>query len=251
EALAPSLAAFKPLIPYILIFIVTAAAYAFLLDAHLDEHTAPIILPMIILMLLVYEHCFSKSSNQEHQSYEGEVRPTSLETAVRGATSETTVHIGALLSIMALSLTVGGVIEDSGIFDQLADQTDLFSNQWTTMLALVLALVIVGMIMDPFGAIILVSGTVAQAAYKQGIDPLHFWMITLVAFELGYLSPPVAVNHLLTRQVVGEEEIERAKEETRGKSFWIRHERYMLPLTVMSIALVLVAFGPLVYQQLF
>ncbi|MGC1510952.1 TRAP transporter large permease subunit [Ketobacter nezhaii] len=251
EALAPSLAAFKPLIPYILIFIVTAAAYAFLLDAHLDEHTAPIILPMIILMLLVYEHCFSKSSKQEHQSYEGEVRPTSLETAVRGATSETTVHIGALLSIMALSLTVGGVIEDSGIFDQLADQTDLFSNQWTTMLALVLALVIVGMIMDPFGAIILVSGTVAQAAYKQGIDPLHFWMITLVAFELGYLSPPVAVNHLLTRQVVGEEEIERAKEETRGKSFWIRHERYMLPLTVMSIALVLVAFGPLVYQQLF
>ena len=100
-------------------------------------------------------------------------------------------------------------------------------------------------------AIVLVSGTVAQAAYSQGIDPLHFWMITLVAFELGYLSPPVAVNHLLTRQVVGEEEIEKAKEDTRGKSFWIRHERYVLPLTVMGIALVLVAFGPLVYQQYF
>ena len=55
EALPPSLRAFQPLVPYVLIFVVTAAAYAFLLDAHLDEHTAPVVLPMIILLLLVYE----------------------------------------------------------------------------------------------------------------------------------------------------------------------------------------------------
>lgn len=251
EALAPSLQAFRPLIPYVLIFVVTAAAYAFLLDAHLDEHTAPVVLPMIILLLLVYEYTIKHSDREQHDTYEGEDRGVNLEDSIRKATTDTTVHIGALLSIMALSLTVGGVIEDSGIFEEVAAQSDFFGSTWTAMIALVIVLVIIGMIMDPFGAIVLVSGTVAQAAYSQGIDPLHFWMITLVAFELGYLSPPVAVNHLLTRQVVGEEEIEKAKEETRGKSFWIRHERYVLPLTVMSIALVLVAFGPLVYQQYF
>ena len=124
---------------------------------------------------------------------------------------------------------------------------------WFTMAMLVLVsiLVVIGMIMDPYGAVVLVSVSIAGIAYQAGIDPVHFWMVTLVAFELGYLSPPVAVNHLLTRQVVGEQEIEKAKEETRGKSFWIRHERYVLPLTVMGIALVLVAFGPLVYQQYF
>lgn len=251
EALSPSLAAFKPLLPYIAIFVLTAAGYAYLLDAHLDEHTAPIILPMIIIFLLVYEYLIKDNSNEQHDSYEGEVRASSLEMSMRRATTDTTVHIGALLSIMAMSLTVGGVIEDSGIFDEVAAQSDFFSNQWTAMIALVCVLVFVGMIMDAFGAIVLVSGTVAQAAYQQGIDPLHFWMITLVAFELGYLSPPVAVNHLLTRQVVGEEEIEKAKEDTRGKSFWIRHERYVLPLTVMSISLILVAFGPLAYQAFF
>ena len=250
EALMPSLQAFRPLIPYILIFVATAAAYAFLLDAHLDEHTAPVVLPMIILLLLVYEYTIKPKDDERHDTYEGEVRATSLESAVRGATTSTTVHIGALLSIMALSLSVGGVIEDSGIFEEVAAQSDFFGNIWTAMLALLIVLVVIGMIMDPFGAIVLVSGTVAQAAYSQGIDPLHFWMITLVAFELGYLSPPVAVNHLLTRQVVGEEELEEAKQETRGMSFWIRHERIVLPLTVMSIALVLVAFGPLVYQEL-
>ena len=251
EALAPSLQAFRPLIPYVLIFVVTAAAYAFLLDAHLDEHTAPMVLPMIILLLLVYEYTIKHSDREQHDTYEGEDRGVNLEDSIRKATTDTTVHIGALLSIMALSLTVGGVIEDSGIFEEVAAQSDFFGSTWTAMIALVIVLVIIGMIMDPFGAIVLVSGTVAQAAYSQGIDPLHFWMITLVAFELGYLSPPVAVNHLLTRQVVGEEEIEKAKEETKGKSFWIRHERYVLPLTVMGIALVLVAFGPLVYQQYF
>jgi len=251
EALGPCLQAFKPLIPYALIFVVTAAAYALLLDAHLDEHTAPVVLPMIILLLLVYEYTIKHTDREQHETYEGEERASTLEGSVRLATTDTTVHIGALLSIMALSLTVGGVIEDSGIFDAVAQQGDFFGSTWTAMIALVFVLVIIGMIMDPFGAIVLVSGTVAQAAYAQGIEPLHFWMITLVAFELGYLSPPVAVNHLLTRQVVGEEEIQKAKEETIGKSFWIRHERYVLPLTVMSIALLLVAFGPLAYMEFF
>lgn len=250
EALSPSLAAFKPLLPYIFIFIITAMLYAVLLDAHLDEHTAPIILPVIILALLVFERIFSKSSHQVTDDMADERAPK-FEGAIRQATTDTTVHIGALLMLMSLGLATGGVIEDSGIFDEVTQRSDFFTSQWAAMGALVVVLVLIGMVMDPFGAIILVSGTIAQAAYKQGIDPLHFWMITLVAFELGYLSPPVAVNHLLTRQVVGEEEIALAKEEVKDKGFWLRHERYLLPLTVMSISLLIVAFGPLIYQNYF
>ena len=70
-------------------------------------------------------------------------------------------------------------------------------------------------------------------------------MLTLVAFELGYLSPPVALNHLLTRQVVGEEEAARAVEDVVGESFWYRHERVLLPLVVMGTTLLIVAIMPL------
>jgi hypothetical protein len=70
-------------------------------------------------------------------------------------------------------------------------------------------------------------------------------MVTLVAFELGYLSPPVALNHLLTRQVVGEREFELAAEEAKNGNFYQRHERVLMPLIVMATALVLVAFVPL------
>ncbi len=123
-----------------------------------------------------------------------------------------------------------------------------FGSVWMAMLVLITILVLIGMIMDPYGAVLLVSVTIAGIAYKAGIDPIHFWMVTLVAFELGYLSPPVALNHLLTRQVVGEEEIRLSKLEVVGENFWYRNEKILLPLVTMATALVIVAFGPLVYQ---
>jgi len=110
---------------------------------------------------------------------------------------------------------------------------------------MVLILVVLGMIMDAFGAVILVTATVATIAYSSGIHPIHFWMVTLVAFELGYLSPPVALNHLLTRQVVGEAEVLAAQQEEG--TFYQRHERIIMPLIAMGISLVLVAFVPLLF----
>jgi hypothetical protein len=71
----------------------------------------------------------------------------------------------------------------------------------------------------------------------------------LVAFELGYLTPPVALNQLLTRQVIGEEEVSGADAEVRHLGFFRRYERWILPLIVMSIGLSLVAFGPLAVQD--
>ena len=39
--------------------------------------------------------------------------------------------------------------------------------------------------MDALGAVVLVSVTLAKVAADNGIDPVHFWMMVLVAFELG------------------------------------------------------------------
>ena len=248
EALKPSLAAFKPLIPYAIVFVLVAVVYGVVFDAYLDEFSAPTILPIIILALVIYEKVAGKPHLKYHPEGNDE-RETRVEPAIRVATTETTGHIGALLTVMALGITVGGVIEDSGVISGLAEQGQLFSSQWVTMAFLCLVLVGIGMSMDAFAAVILVSGSIAQLAYSQGIDPLHFWMLVLVAFELGYLTPPVAINHLLTRQVVGEEEFELSKEDVKGKGFMRRHERLLLPLMVMFTAMILVAFVPLIYNS--
>ena len=73
-------------------------------------------------------------------------------------------------------------------------------------------------------------------------------MLTLVAFELGYLSPPVALNHLLARQVVGEKEA-LAAVLTEG-TFYQRYEKILLPLITMGTVLLIVAFTPLFYQMM-
>jgi len=70
-----------------------------------------------------------------------------------------------------------------------------------------------------------------------------------VAFELGYLLPPVALNQLLTRQVVGEAEIDKSDAEVAGAGFYRRYERWILPCVVMSLSLAIVAYGPLMVQH--
>jgi len=124
-----------------------------------------------------------------------------------------------------------------------------FPNVWLAMGFLVVAKVVLGTVMEPLGAIVLVSSTLAPMAYANGIDPVHFWMMVLVAFELGYLLPPVALNQLLTRQVVGEAEIDRSDAEVSSLGFARRHERWILPCAVMSASLLIVAFGPLAVQR--
>lgn len=239
RALPAMLRAFRPLIPYALVIMTVILFYRFVLNVHMDEFSAPRILPVIMLAILLYEHVSLKNARGKAS---GEINHQGLERSVRGATNDTTAEIGALLLLLGLSVSIGGVIERSQIMQALPQS---FDSLWSAMALMVLVLVLVGMIMDAFGAVILVTATVATIAYASGIHPVHFWMVTLVAFELGYLSPPVALNHLLTRQVVGEAEV-LATQQQAG-SFYQRHERIIMPLIAMSISLVLVAFVPLLF----
>lgn len=240
------LQALKPLIPYVILITGTLFVYALVLAAYLDEFSAPTILPVLLVVILAYERFANKKVRQQDPTSEAEEKP-SLFATLQSSTSEATVHIGALLMLMGTTMTIGGVVERAELMALLPAE---FSSIWMAMLLLVAILILIGMIMDPYGAVLLVSVTIAGIAYKAGIDPIHFWMVTLVAFELGYLSPPVALNHLLTRQVVGEEEIRLAKLETIGENFWYRHEKILLPLVTMATALVIVAFGPLLWARI-
>ena len=222
EALSAMGRAGKALLPDLLVIGLVVAACAFFLDAPLNERTAPWILPIAILLVLAREG-----------------KPVA-KAAV--ATRITGTHLGALLFLMAATVSLGGVIERAELMS-LAPAA--FSSPFAAMSVLVVAMVLVGMTMDPMGAVVLVSVTLADLAYKSGIDPVHFWMMVLVAFELGYLTPPVALNQLLARQVVGAE-----AEPQPGEVLaigWRRYEHVVVPVGVMGVALLLVAFVPLLW----
>lgn len=223
----------KQLAPYALIVIAVLIGFNLLLKVVVNEYTAPLVLPVLLSFILAYEQLCKHKTQRVVRYF----------TVATKAADEASVHIGALLSLIALSICLGGVLERSDLMMHVFG--DEIMNPWMTMLICVLLLTVIGMFMDPFGAVILVSATFASQAFAAGIDPLHFWMVSLVAFELGYLSPPVALNHLLARQVIGEEELKIANKENEGKSIFRRYERILLPLITMLITLIIVGFGPL------
>jgi C4-dicarboxylate transporter, DctM subunit len=75
---------------------------------------------------------------------------------------------------------------------------DTFDSQWTFLLGLNLLLLVVGMLMDIFSAIVIVVPLIAPAAARMGIDPFHLGVIFLLNLEIGYLTPPVGLNLFIT-----------------------------------------------------
>ncbi|WP_312536961.1 TRAP transporter large permease subunit [Acinetobacter variabilis] len=300
---APGLAApqsaraFVNVIPYIVIFILIWLFYKYALSTDLNEFTAPVMMPVILLMIVLFDKLrhepaplppvghwdetltttlgsgntpamatagtainaeYREADHVEQQSGElavnhGVKRSTAGESlrqvgfwkSLHISTSETVGHIGALVILMALSVSVGGLLERMEIME--AFPTDISST--ILVISMIVGLMVfVGMIMDPFGAVILISATVAPVAYQYGIHPVHFWMITLIGFELGYVTPPVALNHLLARQSIGDAEVAEADAEVRHKSFYYRYERWILPMIVLLPAMLIIAYVPYVFK---
>jgi TRAP-type C4-dicarboxylate transport system permease large subunit len=236
EAVPKTVDAGKKVLPYVLISVGVLVFFAVVMALEVSEHTAAFMLPAILIAFVVFDTRFSKPDADEAP---GKVADKPLPALTR-ATLESSGHIGALLMLMAGSVGLGGVVERAELMSLVP--TDLGSPV-TAMAILVVAMVLVGMTMDALGAVVLVSVTIAPLAYNNGIHPVHFWMMVLVAFELGYLTPPVAINHLLARQVIGKEA--RVEEMPVEGGWFPNNEHIWLPMVVMGTALVLVAFVPL------
>ena len=237
EALPVSLAHARPLIMYVVVFVAVASAYFWVLGAKLDQFSAPIILPVILFWIIVYERMISK----DKPLYDEPERKPTLPGSLTKSMTDASVHIGGLLMMMSTFLIAAGLGGASASPTFLLD----IENPYLLMGSLMLMFVFIGMFIESMAAVAMVSMMIAPVAYQMGVNPIHFWMTCLVALELGYLSPPVALSHIFTRQVVGEEEALAASKE--GDTFYYRHERLLLPLMVMGTTLLIVGFGPLLY----
>jgi C4-dicarboxylate transporter DctM subunit len=70
-----------------------------------------------------------------------------------------------------------------------------FSSDPLVFLLLVNAfLIVVGMFMETFAAIIILAPILAPIAVSFGIDPVHFGLIVIINLAVGMVTPPVGVN---------------------------------------------------------
>jgi TRAP-type C4-dicarboxylate transport system permease large subunit len=241
--------ALPPLWSHVALIMAVIGFFRVALGTGITETSAALVMPVVMLLVVAFDQLMRR------QGIGIDPRPMAVaihreatySAAVRAATTETALHFGGYIYLILMSQALGGALDRADLVSLLP--TNL-GNLYATVGLLALMLVALGLVLEPLGAVLLVSGTLAPLAYRSGMAPIHFWMMVLVAFELGYLLPPVALNQLLARQAVGDVELAQADALAArpGASLWQRHERWLLPAGVMLVALLLVAFVPLWLQ---
>jgi C4-dicarboxylate transporter DctM subunit len=94
-----------------------------------------------------------------------------------------------------------------------------------------LFLLAIGCVMDIGSAILILAPMLQPLAEAQGIDAVHFGIITVVNLEIGYLTPPLGLNLIVAMTAFRED-------------FWTICRAVLPFMAVMLIGLVIVSFWP-------
>jgi C4-dicarboxylate transporter DctM subunit len=107
------------------------------------------------------------------------------------------VLVGGILMILGFSLALTNWLIDAEVPEKLFQflRTHIpESNPFLFLLALNLFLLVFGMLLEGFPAIILLVPLVLPVAVRYGIDPVHLGIIFLANLQLGIFLPPLGIN---------------------------------------------------------
>jgi C4-dicarboxylate transporter DctM subunit len=105
------------------------------------------------------------------------------------------VLVGGIMIILAVSLASTNIMIDAEIPQQLFKTiSQTISSPTTFLLVLTLFLLVLGMMLDIFSALVIVVPIVLPIALNYGIHPVHFGILFLANMQLGYFTPPVGMN---------------------------------------------------------
>ena len=108
---------------------------------------------------------------------------------------ESMVLVGAILIVLSMSLASTNYLLDAEIpaklFDFIRSHVD---NAFTFLLLLNLFLLMLGMMLDIFSALVIMVPLILPIAVGYGIHPVHLGIIFLANMEIAYLMPPMGMN---------------------------------------------------------
>jgi C4-dicarboxylate transporter DctM subunit len=108
---------------------------------------------------------------------------------------ESMLLVGAIFAILSMAMGFTNFLIDQQIPQRLFEISQQFiKSRETFFIVLNLFLLVVGMLMDIFSAIVVVVPLIVPVALKYGIDPVHLAVVFLLNLEIGYLTPPVGLN---------------------------------------------------------
>ncbi len=108
---------------------------------------------------------------------------------------ESMVLVGAILIILGCAMGLTNYLIDQEVPMKLFEWIRSFiSSKAVFLILLNIFLIIVGMMMDIFSAIIVVVPLIIPIATAYEVNPVHLGIIFLTNLEIGYLTPPVGLN---------------------------------------------------------
>jgi C4-dicarboxylate transporter, DctM subunit len=109
--------------------------------------------------------------------------------------AETARMVGAILLILGMALALSNWLIDieapSRLFDAIRASG---ASPLQFLLLLNLVLLAVGMLLDIFSAIVILTPLLVPVAAGFGIHPVHLGIVMLANLQLGYMTPPVGMN---------------------------------------------------------
>jgi len=145
---------------------------------------------------------------------------------------QTTRLLGSLFPVLMLALSLNVFLAYQQVPEMLVGAlADSITSRAGFLIGMNLFLLGVGCIMDIGSAILILAPMLQPLAASQGIDPVHFGIITVVNLEIGYLTPPLGLNLIVAMTVFREQ-------------FWTICRAVLPFLALMLVGLLIVAFVP-------
>ena len=108
---------------------------------------------------------------------------------------ESMMLVGGILIILGVSLASTNYLIDAEVPTRLFDFIrEHIQNKLTFLILLNIFLLVLGMMLDIFSALVIIVPIILPIAVGYGIHPVHLGIIFLANMQLGYFTPPVGMN---------------------------------------------------------
>lgn len=117
------------------------------------------------------------------------------------------VSVGILFLLMAASL-YSRMLTMAGVPGMMAEWiSELGTGPYGFFLAYVICLLILGMFLDSVSILLIVTPIAVPIAKSFGIDLVHFGIVSIVAVEIGLLTPPFGLSVFAVQSAIGTDRI--------------------------------------------
>jgi|CZCB01.1.fsa_nt_gi C4-dicarboxylate transporter DctM subunit len=114
----------------------------------------------------------------------------------------TAVTGGTVMLLVATATALGRLLTVEQIPNKIAETIiGVSDNKIIILLVINLFLLLVGMFMETYAAIIILAPILLATVVNVGVDPLHFGIIMVFNLTIGLCTPPVGVNLFIASRI--------------------------------------------------